>query len=143
MRIAALTLLLGTLCLAACDDSSDIILVPISRTGTFILRTANNQILPATIIDSVSPPLRIDVLSGSFSINSDNTFSERAALRQSLGGIVTSRTLACAGTYVVTGNTFTFAEAGPTPDCGHTFSGVLVGTTLRTFILGSPAVYIR
>ena len=56
-----LPLLIGTLCLAACDDSSDIILIPLTRTGTFVLQTVNNQALPATVVDSVSPPLRIDV----------------------------------------------------------------------------------
>ena len=50
------------LCLAACDDSNDVVLIPLARTGTFVLQTVNGQVLPVTIADSISPPLRIDVL---------------------------------------------------------------------------------
>jgi hypothetical protein len=143
MRIAAISLLLATLCLGACDDTNDVIIVPIARTGTFILQTVNGQALPAVAVDSVSPPLRIEVLSGAITINANNTFADNATFRQTLGGTVTTRSVICAGTYTIVSNTLTFTESGPSPDCGRTFSGVLTGTTLTASILGATAVYIR
>ena len=143
MRIAAITLLLGTLCLGACDNTNDVIVVPLGRTGTFVLQTVNGHTLPATVVDSVSPPLRIDVQSGAITISDNFTFVDVASFRQTLGGIVSTRTVTCTGTYTVAGNNFTFMEATLAPDCGRTFTGVLNGTTLTASILGVPAVYFR
>lgn len=143
MRIAALTVLIGTLCLAACDDSNDVVLIPLARTGTFVLQTVNGQVLPVTIADSISPPLRIDVLSGAISITTTNAFTDVTTFRQTLGGTVTTQTVSCTGTFTVVGNDFTFVEAIATPNCGRTFTGRLSGTTLTASVLGVPAVFIR
>lgn len=144
MRIAVLGLLLGSLCLASCDDTNDIILVPLTRTGTFVLQTVNGQILPVTIADSVSPPLRIDIISGSITISDNNTFTDVTAFRQTMGGVVSTRTVSCTGTFTVAGNQFNFAETVIAPDCGRQFVGFLSGTTLRTTVVGGEtAVYIR
>ena len=66
MRIAALTALIGTLCVAACDDSNNV--VSIANINTFVLQTVNGRALPVTIADSIAPPRRIDVLSGSITL---------------------------------------------------------------------------
>lgn len=143
MRIAALTALIGTLCLAACDNSSDIILIPLSRTGTFVLQTVNNNGLPATVVDSVSPPIRIDVTSGAITLTATNAFTDVFAFRQVIGGVISTRTVSCTGTYTVAGNDFTFTEAVVAPSCGRTFTGRLNGDVLSSSVLGVPAVFVR
>ena len=76
MRITAIALLLGTLGLAACDDSNDPIIVPNVLTGTFTLQTVNGAPLAAAVIDSANPALRIDALSGTITINANGTFTD-------------------------------------------------------------------
>ena len=86
MRIKAIALLLGTLGtlgLSACDGSSDILLLPAtSRFGTFILQTVNSSALPVVIIDSISPAVKIAVVSGSIVISTNNTFTNATTFRR-------------------------------------------------------------
>jgi hypothetical protein len=143
MRIAAMALLVGSLCVAACDDSDNLnFVVPANAIGTFTLVTVNGNALPAIIVDSVSPPLTIRALSGQIVINANNTFSDLTGLEQTLGGIVTTSTRSCTGTWSSSGNTITFVEASVT-NCGRTFTGTLNGGTLTASILGVPAVFVR
>ena len=143
MRIAAIALLAGSLCVAACDDSNNLNFVtPLNALGTFTLVTVNGNALPAVVADTVSPPLTITALSGSIVINANNTFSDVVALEQNVGGIITNSTRSCTGTWTSTGNTLTFVEAA-TSGCGRTFTGILNGRTLTASVLGVPAVFIR
>lgn len=143
MRLASIALLLGTLALGACDDDDLNLIVPFPVTGTFLLQSANGSALPATIETSVSPPLQVQVLSGSILINTNGTFSNAGSFRQTLGGVVSSFTVTCTGTYSVSGNTITFVEAATSANCGDTFTGTQNGNTLTTTLNGVPAVYIR
>ena len=141
MRVAAIALLVGSLCVAACDDSGDLNLVP-SAFGTFVLVTVDGNALPAVIVDSVSPPLTIRALSGNIVLNANNTFSDLARLEQTAGGIITTSTRSCTGTWSSIGNTLTFVEASTT-NCGRTFTAILNGNTLAASILGVPATFLR
>ena len=143
MRVAVIALLLGTLGLAACDDSGDVIILPNALTGTFVLQTVNGQALPAVVVDSANPPLRIDALSGSITINAGNTFADVTSFRQTLRGVISTRTVTCTGTYMVVGTVFRFVELTPAPDCGRTFTGVVLGNTLTASVLGVPAVFTQ
>src|SRR5215470_9560672 len=106
MRIAAMALLVGSLCVAACDDSDNLnFVLPIDTFGTFTLVSVNGNSLPAVVVDSVSPPLTIRALSGQIAINADNTFSDLVALEQTVGGIVTTSTRSCSGTWSSSGAT--------------------------------------
>jgi len=142
MRIAAMALLVGSLFVAACDDSNDLNFVPGNVFGTFTLVTVNGNPLPAIVVDSVSPPLTIRALSGQIVLNANNTFSEVAGLEQTVGSIITTSTRSCNGTWSSTGNTLTFVEAATT-NCGRTFTGILNAGTLTASILGVPAVFVR
>lgn len=142
MRITGLILLFGTLAVAACGDN-DNNFVPIQPLGTFTLQSVNGQTLPATIVDSVSPPLRVDVLSGSITFNADGTFSEFASLQSTIGGIVSQRSVTCTGTFSFAGTTLNFVGVVVTQDCGGTFVGTLNNGTLTASILGRPAVFVR
>src|SRR6185295_12055911 len=99
MRTRAIALLAGLLGLAACDASNNVTIVPNSLTGTFVLQTVNGAALPAVVIDSANPALRIDALSGAITINGNNTFSDVTSFRQTLRGVVSTRTVTCTGTY--------------------------------------------
>jgi hypothetical protein len=143
MRIAFIGLLLGSLCLAACDDTTDAVVVHVPRPGPFVLRTLNNQALPAVIFDSVAitPRFRLEVISGGFSINGNGTFSNFTQLRDTRGLIIVFRTVVCSGTFTLTGRTFTFVQVGGPVECDRIFTGVVAGDVLSTTLRGFPAVY--
>lgn len=144
MRIAAMALLVGSLCVAACDDSDNLnFVIPPNAIGTFTLISVNGNALPAIVADTVSPPLTIRALSGQIVINANSTFSDVVLLEQTVqGNIITTSTRSCTGTFSSSGNTLTFVEAA-TSGCGRTFTGVLSGTTLTASVLGVPAVFAR
>jgi hypothetical protein len=133
-------MLLGTLGLLVCSDTGPAF-APSSLSGPFLLQTINAVAIPAVVIDSANPPLRLDALSGTITIRADNTFTDVTTLRQTLGGVVSTRSVNCGGTYTAVGNVFQFVEVGPTPDCSFTFTGVLSGTTLSAAVLGVPATF--
>jgi hypothetical protein len=139
MRIATTAVLLATLCLA-CSDT-DPAFAPSALTGPFILQSVNSAVLPAAVIDSANPPLRLDALSGAITVEANNVFTDVTSFRQTLGGVISTRTVSCAGTYTAVGNVFQFVETAPTPECGLTFTGVVSGSTLTASVLGVPAVF--
>jgi hypothetical protein len=141
MRSIAIGLLLATLGFAACSDNDNLVVTPSTPNRVFTLQTVNGAAVPAVVFDSANPPLRLDALSGAITINPNNVFSDVTTFRQTLGGIVSTRTVTCAGTYTAVGNVFEFVEAGIGPDCGLTFSGVLSGTALTASVLGVPALF--
>jgi hypothetical protein len=141
MRIAAIAFLLGTLGLTACNSSNDAILAPNVLTGTFVLQTVNDVPLPATVVDSVNPPLRIEALAGTITINANGTFAETTTFRQTLSGVISTRIVTCSGTYRVVEATFEFSEKVDGTDCGRTFTGVVSGTALSASVLGVVAMF--
>ncbi|HEY7189422.1 MAG TPA: hypothetical protein VH559_03210 [Gemmatimonadaceae bacterium] len=148
MRIAAMAALVGSLCVAACNDSDNLNFVtPLGTPGTYTLVLVNGQALPAILTTTVSPPVTTTALSGQIVINADNTFSSVVALQNNVGGIISTSTRACSGTWTSTGSrtgvTITFIETATT-NCGLTFTGVLGSVnTLTTSILGVPATFRR
>lgn len=147
MRIAALTLLLGSLGLAACNDSNDtnndVIVAPGIRAGTFILQTVDGHELPAIVLDSISPTLLVEATSGAIAIGSNNDFVDVIRFRLTLGDVVSTRTITCDGTFTVSGDTLRLAESGSGDGCGRSFTGVLRGNSLASSVRGLPAIYGR
>ena len=141
MRSIAIALLLGSLGFAACSDNNNLVATSSIQNSVFTLQTVNGAAVPAVVFDSANPPLRLDALSGAITINANNLFSDVTTFRQTLGGVVSTRTVTCVGNYSQVGNVFEFVEAGIGPDCGLTFSGVLNGTALAASVLGVPAVF--
>jgi hypothetical protein len=140
MRIRSVAILLGMLGLVACNDT-DPAFAPSALTSPYVLQTINDVAIPAVVIDSGVPSLRLDALSGTITIRADNTFTDVTTFRQTLSGVVSTRTVNCGGTYTAVGNVFQFVEAGPAPGCGFTFTGVVSGTTLSASVLGVPATF--
>lgn len=147
MRSAVLGLLIGTLCLAACDDTDNSVVVHLPQPRPFVLRTVDDRALPALIIDSLNPRFRLEVVSGGFSINANGTFSTLTQFRETRGLVIVLRSVACSGTFTASGNDFvftTFTNRTPSSvDCAGLFTGVVAGNILSTTIRGSPAIYSR
>jgi hypothetical protein len=143
MRIAALGLLLASFCLAACDDTTNTITVHLPQVNPLILRTVNGRALPVTVFDSITPRFRLDVVSGGFAFNTNGTFSQVTEFREIRANVIVVRTVTCVGTFSGVGSTFTFVAVNRFPDCGGTFTGVLVDGLLSTSIRGFPAIYNR
>jgi hypothetical protein len=143
MRIAAVTLLLASLALAACNDSNDVIIAPGTRSGTFILQTVDGHGLPAVVLDSLNSSIIVEALSGSITLSTNSTFADVTDLRLTLGTVISRRTVTCAGSFTFSADTLTFVESGPTPECARTFTGILTLGTLTTSLRGQSAVYTR
>jgi hypothetical protein len=141
MRKATLAILLCTLGIAACDGSSGVLIV--TPLPTFVLRTVNGSALPAVVFDSVSRRLRLEALSGTFALHTDDTFTSVTQFRQTLASVVTDRTSTCTGSFTMAGTTVTFVGTQITVDCASTFTGVLVDNTLTTRLRGATALYSR
>lgn len=143
MRMAPLAaLLFGAVCLAGCDERFDNLVIVPSTTGTFILQSVNGNPLPAIIADSVTPPLRIEVLSGHLILRTDGTFEDAVEFQNTLAGTQTTNTVVCPGTYFVSGNTINFTETG-TGVCTASFIGVVSDRTITTTIRGNSLVFVQ
>ncbi len=146
MRTSTIALVLVAVGLAACNDNNDRNVVTVGSnvlTGRFDLQTVNGSVLPAVVVDSVSPQLTIDALAGAISVDGNGAFTDVTTFQQTLSEVVSTRTVTCTGTYTVVGRVVTFVEANPAPDCGRTFTGVFAGAVLGASVLGVPAVFAR
>jgi hypothetical protein len=140
MRIAAIGVLVATLGVAACNDT-DPAFAPSALNGPFVLQSVNGAAVPAVVIDSANPPLRLDALSGTITVMRNNAFTDVTRFRQTLNGVISTRTVTCTGSYAAVGNVFQFVETTSTPQCGFTFTGVISGNTLSASVLGVSAVF--
>ena len=143
MRIAIFGLLLGSLCLASCDDSTDAVVVHLPQPATLALRTVGGRGLPIIVFDSLSPAFRLEVTSGTFTINSDRTFTSITRLRETRTLVIAFRTVVCTGTFSNTGSTFTFVTVGSSFECDAIFTGVSSVGVLNTTLRGQSATYTR
>lgn len=144
MRIPALVAVVaGIVCISACDDNNHNILSTGGPSGVFILQTFDGRQVPTIVVDSAIPPIRVDIISGSLTINADLTFGSVTELRAIFAGIDSTRLIECTGTFAATGNVLTLIETGGSPNCGRTFTGTLAGGTFTTTLFGDTAVYAR
>ncbi len=143
MRMTPIVLVLAALGLAACNDTNNNgVVSPNVLAGSFVLQSVSGNSLPAVVVDSANPALRLDALSGVISINGGGQFVDATTFRQTSNGVISTRTVTCPGTYTVVGTVFSFVETTPAPDCGRTFTGVITGTTLTASVLGIPAIFV-
>lgn len=148
MRMAPLAaLVFGAVCFTGCDKTFDNLVILPSTTGTFVLESANGLPLPAIVVDSVTPALRVEVVSGSIILRTDGTFEESIQFATTANGVQTTNNNVCSGTFFVSGTTITFNENAVTENtvasCGATFTGILNGNTLTTTIRGVALVFVR
>ncbi len=135
--------LLGVLMLGACGGDSATG-VSGDASGTYTLRTINGAPLPLTVPTGTNSFQTLK--SGSFTINTGNTFSETINLEDNVGSTVTSHTSICPGTYTRNGASFTFVESvSSDPNCGFTYGGTWNGSDTFTiaFQAGVQVVYTK
>ena len=113
----------GLVALAACSDSSG---PGASIHGTYTLRTVNGQSLPATVFQDVTG--RVEITSGSLTLNSNNTFSSIISFRLVSGTTTITDSETTTGTFSQSGNTVTFVDSD-----GETVTMTRSGNTL-TFV---------
>jgi hypothetical protein len=141
MRSTGIALLFGTVGVAACTLDRGPVFAPSALSGPFALQTVNGAALPAAVFDSANPAVRLDALSGVITIKPANAFTNVTTFRQTVGAVISTRTVTCVGTYTAVGNVFQFVEAPSGQDCGLTFTGVLSGAALTASVIGAPAVF--
>ena len=101
-------------------------------TGTYTLRTANGAPLPALLEDT---PARLEVLSGSLTLDADHTFTNQQRIRTTENGVATIRDVRLAGTYTVQGAMLTLVD----PQAGSTTAtrgddSITLGSGTVTFV---------
>ena len=108
--------------------------------GTYSLKTVNGAALPAVVVQIGAD--KLEVTSGSVTMNSDNTFNGVTAFRETSSGVVDESSAVCSGTYSRSGSNVTFTET-ETEDCGGSYPGTWSnGNTLTvTFAPGIQAVF--
>lgn len=80
----------------------------VSLAGTYALSTVDGQILPIVVED---PDLKLELLSGSLSIDGTGRFTESVRLRLTFPGQPPEVVpVSCAGTYTRSGNTLTLTQ---------------------------------
>ncbi|MFL5576260.1 MAG: hypothetical protein ACJ79S_09890 [Gemmatimonadaceae bacterium] len=114
----SLAALLAAVALTACGDGSTGPHGTIE--GTYTLTTVNGKAPPYMYYqDDFETD---ELMAGTLTIHSGNTFSDVITTRYTVSGSVTTSSVTCTGTFTRTGDSITFEEA-TTNDCGGTFVG--------------------
>jgi hypothetical protein len=107
-RIPRGTIAVAIFAVAACGGAADTT-APSSIAGTYSLQTVNGQIPPVVLVQDAS--YKLEILSGSYTINTDNTYSAVASFRETDNGVVTPSTESETGTYSLHGSSITFTDS--------------------------------
>lgn len=127
--------------LPACSDSTG---PNRTVTGNYTLISVNGVLVPVVFTAEQFFTLRITA--GTLTINSNDTFTASATYEQTLvvGGVKTTDTVTCTGTYAMNGATITFTEANSTnANCGGVYTGTWDGENTLTvdFDVGVQALF--
>jgi len=106
-RFLAVALTAATFASTACGGGDSI--GPNSVTGTYTLQSVNGAGLPAAILEDAS--YKLEVLSGSYTLSSNNTYSATASFKETDNGVVTPTTQFETGTYTLHGSSVTFTDS--------------------------------
>ncbi len=92
---------------AACGDDDGPTATIDSVAGTYTLRTVNGASVPAV---AETTPVRLEILSGSVTLNADRSFTNLLQIRTTDAGTVSTREVRLAGTYTLSGATLTLTD---------------------------------
>jgi len=109
----------------ACSDSTS---PDRAVAGNYTLISVNGVLLP--VVFSVEQLFTLRITAGTLTLNSTNTFTATVTYEQTLaiGGVKTTDTQTCTGTYAVSANTITFTEANSNnANCGGVYTGTWDG----------------
>lgn len=139
--IRTLFVLAAVAILPACSDSTG---PNRTVTGNYTLISVNGLLVP--VVFSAEQFFTLRITAGTLTVNSNNTFTASATYEQTLnvGGVKTTDTVTCTGTYAMSGNTITFTEANSTnANCGGVYTGTWDGENTLTvdFDVGVQALF--
>jgi hypothetical protein len=142
MRQSAIALLIA---IAACGGSSDTPTATKTVTGTYALATYKGSAPPVVVLDDPANSLKIEIVSGTFSITEGRTYSSVNGIRTTNRGVVTTSSYTCTGSYVFGGTTLAFTEVDNGQYCGGNFVASWDGGDALTFAFknGDSAVFRR
>ena len=133
MRFLRAATTLSALAIAACGDSTG----PDAIAGTYVLRTVNGTAPPVVVFDE--PGFRLEVLSASYTLRGNRTFSSTATVRETIDGETITERLDLSGTFTLDGDQITFSDSE-----GFEFATATIADDDLTFVdEGLVAVYTR
>jgi hypothetical protein len=137
MRSVLLAAMSALVLVTACS-SSDSSSPGASAIGTYNLVSVNGAALPATTQNDAT--IKTEILSGTFVVNADESFSEARQGRITLnGGAPSPITATQTGTWTVSGTQLSFVSG--TTQNPVVFTGTYVGGTLTYTSAGATFVY--
>ena len=128
------------LVVAAAGCGSDKSTAPKRLEGTYTLRTVNGSNLPVVLYDDPANGQHADLISGSMTMTSSNTFTAPWSFRITDNGTTGNYSETCTGTFTRTGNHIVMDEVDNGSFCGGQFDGDWDGSD--TFTEGN-VVYRR
>jgi hypothetical protein len=128
---AAALMLAVAASLSGCNDSN----IPRGVAGYYILKTVNGEPVPTTVTESGS--YKLEILSGSFTIDATGTYSSAGLYRETEGGESQQFYAYSGGTWERSGTTITFTEGEVT------LEGSLESNVLTIDESGVEAVFER
>lgn len=136
MRRTLAVLAVTTLALTACAGGAGDSVGPGSLAGTYSLQTVNGKSPPVVIIEDAG--YRLEVLSGTYTLNVDDSYSATASFRETEDGVVTPSSESETGHYSVHGSSVTFTDSD-----GFEIDATISGSTLTLVADGLTARYSR
>ena len=131
-------LVLALSLVAACGgDSTTAPPVQEQIAGTWTLSTVNGAPLPFTIAQTGTN--KIEILSDVFVVVSTGSFTQTTTVRSTINGVVSTQSVADAGTYTVNGTAITLHFNSD----GSTGTASWSGNTMTTTDGGIALVYLR
>ena len=120
------------LLIAAAACGSDNSTAPKRMEGTYTMQSIDGQTLPMIYYDDPTAGQRVEVLSGSITLNSNGTYTSPWSLRITDAGTVSPYSETCTGTYTRSVNTITLTEVDNQAFCGGTFNAEWDGNNTLT-----------
>ncbi|HET9777185.1 MAG TPA: lipocalin family protein [Gemmatimonadaceae bacterium] len=135
-KALAVAVAVGTFGLAACGGGAGDSLGPGSLAGTYNLQTVNGKAPPAVLVEDGS--YKLEVLSGTYTLNADNSYSATASFRETENGVVTPSSESETGSYSVHGSAVTFTDSD-----GFQLDATISGSTMTIVADGLTVRYSR
>jgi hypothetical protein len=113
-----------------------------SIAGTYALQSVNGASPPVIVAQSGSA--RLEIVSGNFGLNANDTFSNTHSYRVTDAGQSVTVSETCTGTLVRNGSNVTFNEASASgTNCGGNYNGTVSGSDLTVAYSASLLVVYR
>lgn len=141
MRCSTLAVLLAVAACGGADTST----APRGVAGSYALAAYRGSPPPIVVLSQPANDLLIEIVSGAFSLDGIGTYGSVIGLKTTDGGVVTTWSSSCTGTYLLSGNVIVLTEPRNGPYCGGNYTATWDGTSQLSLVFpnGDPAVFRR